>query len=474
MSEIGIGFHRGLSFAEYAAIPALNASTLVKAFTKGGSLSMKRLHAAVEGRIKFDETDDMRLGRAVHCRILEPERYRQDFLVASKCVAPVASRKGEACGNSAKLICPVPRMVEDQWRQVDHCLLAAGWTLRTESESGSRYYERNGRHLRVSDHPPNEATAAWMNDVRCNPIDIGDNENVYTQLTPFVDGATFKPLQFWYCGVKGHAPHGAFPPEDYIDEEQSARIERMAEELHGSPIMRRFSRKGWSEVTAVWEMRGMLMKTRIDRLDEDFTTAIDLKKMPSGEGDRETCEKKILGRRMHIQAAMNVMAVEAIEGKSPQFVWTFQDDDEPYDVQVIPANEKTIRLGKFDVNQIVGMYAAAKAKGEFRGYIFDTRVIRYGGLPDWHIAQCERAGMLDSEPAGGGDGAHADANFADFGDSPADGKPDAGGDRAGADSGRNGETRGPAAQGDGEERGNGVQPGVSGLPGSMPVGVEEL
>jgi hypothetical protein len=82
VSEIGIGFHEGIDFATYAAIPALNASKLCKAFTKGGQISMKRLHAAVEGRIKVDDSDDMRMGRAIHCRLLEPERYSTDFLVS--------------------------------------------------------------------------------------------------------------------------------------------------------------------------------------------------------------------------------------------------------------------------------------------------------------------------------------------------------------------------------------------------------
>jgi hypothetical protein len=178
--------------------------------------------------------------------------------------------------------------------------------------------------------------------------------------------------------------------------------------------MRRFARKGWSEVTAVWEHRGQLLKTRIDRLDEDHTTVIDLKKMPSGEGDHETCERKTKDRRMHIQAAMNVMAVEALAGKTPDFVWVFQDDDEPFDVQVIPANEKTIRLGRFDVNQVVGMYAAAKEKGDYRGYIYDPRVIRRGGLPSWYIEQCERAGMLDSDLAGAPGEQPAEPEHAEF------------------------------------------------------------
>lgn len=50
-------------------------------------------------------------------------------------------------------------------REVDaiHAALTArGWVLEKISDSGSRYYSRNGQVARVSDHAPNDATLAWI------------------------------------------------------------------------------------------------------------------------------------------------------------------------------------------------------------------------------------------------------------------------------------------------------------------------
>lgn len=51
--------------------------------------------------------------------------------------------------------------------EIDRILAAAGFALRNVSECDSRYYERDGQHVRVSDHAPNAATAAWMESVGC-------------------------------------------------------------------------------------------------------------------------------------------------------------------------------------------------------------------------------------------------------------------------------------------------------------------
>jgi hypothetical protein len=57
--------------------------------------------------------------------------------------------------------------VAEQIETIHQTLLAAGWMLVNESESGSRYYERDGQHVRVSDHAANEATDRWMQSVGC-------------------------------------------------------------------------------------------------------------------------------------------------------------------------------------------------------------------------------------------------------------------------------------------------------------------
>lgn len=90
-----------LTFAEYQALPGLNSSTL-----KWGTVSMKHLKCAVDGLMDAEDSRDRKFGRAVHCRILEPERYKQDVLIAGRCSARLKSgkNKGELCGNQGSVM----------------------------------------------------------------------------------------------------------------------------------------------------------------------------------------------------------------------------------------------------------------------------------------------------------------------------------------------------------------------------------
>lgn len=102
MSGIDItpGVYSDVPFPEYRAWNAMNISTL-----KWGLKSPKHLKAAIEGRLKFPDSPDRKLGRAIHCRLLEPERYKSEFQVAGKCQAVFKSgkNKGEKCGAPGKV-----------------------------------------------------------------------------------------------------------------------------------------------------------------------------------------------------------------------------------------------------------------------------------------------------------------------------------------------------------------------------------
>src|SRR5690606_29876450 len=67
---------------------------------KNGRPSMKHMKAAVEGKFEDADTTALKFGRAVHCRLLEPERYGTDILVATPCQAMTG--KGKPCGARAK------------------------------------------------------------------------------------------------------------------------------------------------------------------------------------------------------------------------------------------------------------------------------------------------------------------------------------------------------------------------------------
>lgn len=98
MPEIGPGLHRDLPFADYAAVKAVN-SGVVK---WGIESSMRHMHDALSGRLDSSDTESRKFGRAVHCRLLEPERYGTDVLVSTKCAAQKA--KGGKCTNPGKYL----------------------------------------------------------------------------------------------------------------------------------------------------------------------------------------------------------------------------------------------------------------------------------------------------------------------------------------------------------------------------------
>lgn len=62
---------------------------------------MAHLHEAITGKLDRGDSDAMRLGRAAHCRILEPERFATEFLVATACQSQFAN--GKQCTAPGKL-----------------------------------------------------------------------------------------------------------------------------------------------------------------------------------------------------------------------------------------------------------------------------------------------------------------------------------------------------------------------------------
>lgn len=95
------GIYYGLDFQQYRELPYLNSSAI-----KWGLVSMKHLRCAVDGRLAQSDTEAKKLGRAVHARLLDPDLYASEFLVAQPCCAKVASgsRSGQECGAKSRAV----------------------------------------------------------------------------------------------------------------------------------------------------------------------------------------------------------------------------------------------------------------------------------------------------------------------------------------------------------------------------------
>lgn len=289
-SEIVPGVHRDISFADYAALDAINSGVV----RWGHKATPLHMDAARRGLIESDDTKDRKFGRAVHCRLLEPERYRKEFLIATTCVGQ--KRDGTVCGNRAK----------------------------------------------------------------------------------YLDGGR------WYCGT--HAHDDAQQPTDYIDVDEAARNERLAERLHAHPVNTLLRRPGWSEVVIVWERKGRLLKCRLDRLDEPMDFILDVKKCQVGKATDRQCQSAILSHGYHIQAALYCDAVKSQHplGRRPDFAWVFIDDNEPYGVNVILADDETLEIGLDEADEALKHYGECERSGVFPDYIRNPSRILSGGLPEFY------------------------------------------------------------------------------------------
>lgn len=72
VASVEPGIYRGLSFAAYCAIPAVNASSL-------NGYNRSPMHAR-HAQLHRHETAAMRLGSALHAALLEPERYATRYV----------------------------------------------------------------------------------------------------------------------------------------------------------------------------------------------------------------------------------------------------------------------------------------------------------------------------------------------------------------------------------------------------------
>lgn len=91
------GIHRSLDFETYAAWPLLN-STTIRAGSSRDHGSMRRMKWTFDGRMPSDDTRDRKLGRGLHCLLLEPDQFEWRFEIQKQCAA-TKKGDGKRCDN---------------------------------------------------------------------------------------------------------------------------------------------------------------------------------------------------------------------------------------------------------------------------------------------------------------------------------------------------------------------------------------
>lgn len=101
MSEPDVGIHHAIEFDDYKNWPVVNSGVL-----KFGMLSMKHMKSAMDGELDSDDTTSRKFGRAVHCRLLEPDLFDFRFQVSTPCCAVLKSgvNKGKQCGKTSRYL----------------------------------------------------------------------------------------------------------------------------------------------------------------------------------------------------------------------------------------------------------------------------------------------------------------------------------------------------------------------------------
>jgi hypothetical protein len=220
----------------------------------------------------------------------------------------------------------------------------------------------------------------------------------------------------WFCGTHGRGRVDATGGKTVISDNEWKRCEGVKAALKDHIANKVLARKGFCEQSIVWEYRGLRMKCRLDKAaDGTRPVILDLKKCRVGFGTTEECQRAVYNYDYHVSAAMYVKAVEFHTGKQPEFIWVFVEDDEPFDIQVIPASQEDLAIGWHIAKSAIDRYAQCVKRGEIPGYIAIPENIHPGGLPPWVVKEALKMGWLDEsdDGTGEGDGRGADDSQAD-------------------------------------------------------------
>lgn len=307
------GLYRDVHFEQYVGWRAVNSGVV-----KWGAVSPKHFHAAYEGRIKSEDSRSMKLGRAIHAMVLEPETFHSRHIVSSHCRGVIKSgaRAGKKCGSPGLLF----------------------------------------------------------------------------------DGTG------WFCGTHARGKEDATGGKTVITEDEWRRCEAVKASLKDHIANFVLARKGYCEQSLVWEYNGLPMKCRLDKFaDGKRPTIIDLKKCRVGFGTTEECQRAVSNYEYHVQAAIYVQAVEKLTGRRPEFIWVFVEDNDPFDIQVIPASDDDLTIGWHIAKQAIDRYVRSIKSNDIPGYIWVPENIKPGGLPPWQVKQAQLAGWLDERDDDGSD-----------------------------------------------------------------------
>lgn len=184
---------------------------------------------------------------------------------------------------------------------------------------------------------------------------------------------------------------------NYLDE-LDGRTELLSDQKHAAHLMTLAIQKnsltnthfhdGQSELTILNHIRidgaEVLLKSRIDRLTKDklhCMQIVDIKTMSDHLTDRNL-SKQIYKYGYHMQAAMQIDAVQKQMGVEPSYYWLFVQSEPPYDVVWREAGAMSIDLGRRSYKGNIYKHRFCVNTGIWPGVSDSCEVLE---VPDWAL-----------------------------------------------------------------------------------------
>ena len=173
-----------------------------------------------------------------------------------------------------------------------------------------------------------------------------------------------------------------------------AMVERARYMLDNSPDLAGLGALD-AELTYVWKdirvsvkgvERETWMRCRPDAVTTDRRIILSYKTMRTS-AEPDAYAKTLMNARYEMQAAFEMLAVEAVDGVTPtHYVWLVQEQEPPYACSLVGLGPDLRELGFGRMDAAVALWAECLANGEFPGY---PMRIAYPSLPPWKLAELE-------------------------------------------------------------------------------------
>jgi hypothetical protein len=143
---------------------------------------------------------------------------------------------------------------------------------------------------------------------------------------------------------------------------------------------------GDSELSYIWEEKGIFLRARPDWISKDRTLIIDYKTTGKSANPADFA-RQIIACGYDIQAALYSRGVKAIEGIEPKFVFVVQEVEKPYLCSFPGLPPEFLEMGKSKVEYGIFLWRQCMEKKEWPGY---PNQVCWVDPPGWALSQWEQ------------------------------------------------------------------------------------